>query len=100
MLPGGHKEIRKHGEGVPEAEGEFGNVIRDIPMDSPDAVTCEMSMGDALFFSDLLPHASCTNESGEDRYAIISTYHDPAPDDFFDVQFKARHVIVPAPGTV
>lgn len=100
VFPGGHKKDWTHGEGVRETEGEFTNVIRDIPMDSPEALTCEMAMGDALFFSDLLPHASCSNESGEDRYAIISTYHDPAPDDSFDLMFEARHVIVPAPENV
>ena len=33
-----------------------------------------MKQGSALFFSDLLAHASCPNTSGKDRYAIIGTY--------------------------
>lgn len=96
VVPGGHKQEWRHAhsEGG-KTGGEFVNTISDLPFDAPDEVVCEMKAGSLLVFSDLLPHASTPNTAGLDRYAIISTYHAPAPDDEFDVQFNARHVIVP-----
>lgn len=95
VIPGGHKKEWRHGtqNGV-----EFGNRISELPEDAPGEIVCEMAAGSLLVFSDMLPHASTPNTAGLDRYAIISTYHAPAPDDFFDVQFAARHVIAAAPG--
>lgn len=98
VLPGRHKDVLDHGGENNVPTKEFGNVIRDLPQDAPGEVIAEMKAGDALFFSDLLPHASCPNESGEDRYAIISTYHAPVGEDEpFDLDFPARHVIIPSP---
>lgn len=91
VLPGGHHQDWKHSAA---AQGEeFGNRIQDLNEET--AVICEMKAGSALFFSDRLPHSSTPNSNGEDRYAIISTYHVPAPDEEFDTHFAARHVIVP-----
>jgi ectoine hydroxylase-related dioxygenase (phytanoyl-CoA dioxygenase family) len=91
VLPGGHHQNWQHSSA---AEGEeFGNRIQDL--NEEKAITCEMKAGSALFFSDRLPHSSTPNTNGKDRYAIISTYHAPAPDEDFDTHFAARHVIVP-----
>ncbi len=98
VLPGSHHAQLQHGGGEGrETNGEFVNVIDELPMDAPGEVVCEMKRGGALFFSDHLAHASCANRSGEDRYVIISTYHAPAPDEEFDLGFSARHVIEPTP---
>ena len=91
VLPGGHRQTWQHSR-AREGE-EFGNRIADVTEEN--AITCEMNAGDALFFSDNLPHSSTPNTNGKDRYAIISTYHAPAPDEEFDTRFAARHVIVP-----
>lgn len=91
VLPGGHHQDWQHSSA---SQGEeFGNRIQDI--DEESAITCKMKAGSALFFSDGLPHSSTPNSNGKDRYAIISTYHAPAPDEDFDTRFPARHVIVP-----
>jgi ectoine hydroxylase-related dioxygenase (phytanoyl-CoA dioxygenase family) len=79
---------------------EFNNVIPERQWPASDEVTCAVPRGSAVFFSDRLVHGSCPNTSGEDRYTIISTYHAPAPDEEFDRQFAARHVIVPGPATL
>jgi len=95
VLPGGHREKWTHT--TPDGQGEeFDQRIRDLGGREGETIVCEMSAGSALFFSDLLPHSSTPNTDGSDRYAIISTYHEPAPDEEFDLGFPARHVIEPA----
>jgi ectoine hydroxylase-related dioxygenase (phytanoyl-CoA dioxygenase family) len=95
VLPGGHLEKWTHT--APGGKGEeFDLRIRDLDGRQGETVVCEMAAGSALFFSDRLPHSSTPNTDGSDRYAIISTYHDPAPDEEFDLGFPARHVIEPA----
>ena len=91
VLPGGHHQDWQHSS--PAQGEEFGNRIQDLKEEN--VITCEMKAGSALFFSDRLPHSSTPNSNGKDRYAIISTYHAPAPDEEFDTHFAARHVIVP-----
>lgn len=92
VVQGGHLQEWQHSTA---SNVEFGNRIQHLEDAQAMTVTCEMSAGSALFFSDKLPHSSTPNISGADRYAIISTYQAPAPDDDFDMQFAARHVIVP-----
>jgi ectoine hydroxylase-related dioxygenase (phytanoyl-CoA dioxygenase family) len=91
VLPGGHHQDWQHSSPAPGEE--FGNRIQNLNEET--VITCEMKAGSALFFSDRLPHSSTPNSNGKDRYAIISTYHAPAPDEEFDTRFAARHVIVP-----
>ena len=76
-----------------DTNGEFNNVIEQKTWRPEDEVICEVPRGSAIFFSDLLVHASCENTAGKDRFSLISTYHGPAPDEEFDKQFPARHVI-------
>ena len=94
VIPGGHKQNWQHDNQVrSETNGEFENTIGALQGEAPGEITCEMSAGSLLIFSDLLPHASTENTAGADRYAIISTYHASAEDEPFDLQFPARHVI-------
>jgi ectoine hydroxylase-related dioxygenase (phytanoyl-CoA dioxygenase family) len=76
-----------------DTNGEFPNIIRDRPWAASDEIVCNVPRGSAIFFSDRLVHGSCPNTAGADRFTIISTYHAPAPDEPFDLQFAARHVI-------
>lgn len=95
VIPGGHKRDWQHGNpDVTATNGEFVNVIGSLAEDTPDQLVCEIPAGSLLIFSDALPHASVPNSDGADRYAIISTYQAPAPDEPFDLGFSARHVIV------
>jgi ectoine hydroxylase-related dioxygenase (phytanoyl-CoA dioxygenase family) len=92
VLPGGHRDRWTHTS--PDGRGEeFDLRIRDLDGREGETLVCEMSAGSALFFSDRLPHSSTPNVDGSDRYAIISTYHRPAPDEDFDLGFPARHVV-------
>ncbi len=101
VIPRSHlREWKPHVENdMGNTNGEFAHVISDTPWKPEDEVICEIRKGGAIFFSDRLVHGSCTNLSGQDRYAIISTYHAPQEDEEFDKHFPARHVIVPQPGT-
>ena len=95
VIPGGHKREWDHGTGdAAVTNNEFINTINFLPENPDVSIVVEMTAGSLLVFSDMLPHASTTNTAGLDRYAIISTYHAPAPDEEFDKMFAARHVIV------
>jgi phytanoyl-CoA hydroxylase len=78
------------------ASGDFAHEIADASWRAGDIVTCAIKRGTAIVFSDRLVHGSTTNTAGRDRYAIISTYHAPAADEPFDLDFPARKVLVPA----
>lgn len=95
VVPGSHKKdwqmVKK---GLPN--GEFGHEIEQGDWREGDVVVCAIKRGTAIVFSDRLVHGSTPNTAGKDRYAIISTYHAPAPDEPFDLDFPARKVIVPA----
>jgi ectoine hydroxylase-related dioxygenase (phytanoyl-CoA dioxygenase family) len=94
VIPGGHKQNWEHANEIKkETNGEFFNYIGKLQNEAPGEITCEMSAGSLLIFSDLLPHASTENTAGADRYAIISTYHSPVQEEPFDLQFPARHVV-------
>lgn len=94
VLPGAHKQDWQHGAGdMTVTNNEFANTISSIPDDAPNEMICEIPAGSLLIFSDRLPHASCPNTAGLDRYAIISTYHAPQPEEEFDLSFPARHMV-------
>lgn len=98
VLPGSHlKQWRARRGDTKNTNGEFDNVIEDKQWRAEDEVVCTLRKGGAIFFSDRLLHASTANTAGEDRFAIISTYHAPLPEEEFDKHFPARHVIVPPP---
>ncbi|HEY3235641.1 MAG TPA: phytanoyl-CoA dioxygenase family protein [Polyangiaceae bacterium] len=81
-----------------QTNDEFENVIgKERGWRAEDEVTCSLPRGSAVFFSDRLVHGSSPSHTGADRYVWISTYHAACADEPFDLQFAARHVIVPAP---
>ena len=95
VVPGSHKrDWRMVKLDLPS--GEFGMGITDGEWRDGDVVTCNIKRGTAIVFSDRLVHGSTPNTAGKDRYAIISTYHAPADDEAFDLEFPARKVIAPA----
>ena len=77
VLPGSHlrewQEVSSSGE---DANGEFRSRIDTSDIREEDVVLCEIPRGSFVVFSDALLHASTPNDSGQDRYAIISTYHE------------------------
>lgn len=94
VIPGAHKQEWQHGAGdLATTNNEFVNTISSLPENAPGEQVCEIPAGSLLVFSDRLPHASCPNTAGLDRYAIISTYHAPQPEEEFDLSFPARHVV-------
>lgn len=94
VLPGSHLRDwdALQSEGA-QTNHEFINVVKETAWNPYEESICELPAGGAIFFSDGLLHASTPNESGADRFSLISTYHAPAADEEFDLQFMARHVI-------
>jgi len=80
VLPGCHHAVLPR---TTLSKGEdFANRIPDDQMPAGEVLTVELQRGDALIFSDLLPHGSHPNTAGTDRWSIISTYRDATvPDD-------------------
>lgn len=92
VLPGSHRRDWKHEDDGSQSNGEFTQNTKP-DWDTVEERICELPQGGAIFFSDRLLHASYPNSAGLDRYSLISTYHAPAADEPFDLQFAARHVI-------
>jgi hypothetical protein len=78
----------------PLPNGEFIYQVADNDVNDDDVVICTVKRGSAIFFSDRLVHGSAPNTACTDRYTIISTYHAPADDEPFDLDFPAREVLV------
>ncbi|MCC6414853.1 MAG: phytanoyl-CoA dioxygenase family protein [Opitutaceae bacterium] len=95
VVPGSHKQDwRMVKMGLPS--GDFQYELAEKDWREGDVVTCAIKRGTAIVFSDRLVHGSTPNTAGQDRYAIIGTYHAPSADEAFDLDFPARKVIVPA----
>ncbi|MDB6170287.1 MAG: phytanoyl-CoA dioxygenase [Verrucomicrobia bacterium] len=95
VVPGSHrKDWQMVKKGL--ANGEFHDEVSNADWREGDVVTCAIRRGTGIVFSDRLVHGSTPNAAGTDRYAIISTYHAPAPDEPFDLDFPARKILVPA----
>ena len=94
VVRGSHKKnwtmIKK-----PLSNGEFVYQVADSEINPDDVVTCTVKCGAAIFFSDRLVHGSTSNTACKDRYTVISTYHAPADDEPFDLDFPAREVLIP-----
>lgn len=95
VVPGSHKKdwqmVKK---GLPN--GEFTDEIRDPAWRAEEVAVCALRRGGAIIFSDRLVHGSTRNTAGQDRFAIIGTYHAPAADEPFDRDFPARKVLAAA----
>jgi len=99
VVPGSHRrdwQMVKKGL----ASGEFHDEVANADWRTNEVVTCAISRGTAIVFSDRLVHGSTANTAGRDRYAIISTYHAPAADEPFDLDFPARKVLIRPPQSV
>lgn len=59
----------------------FDNRISDEDLAGLPVVSLECKRGDAVFFHDLLVHASHPNVSGGDRWSFISTYRNSSIED-------------------
>ena len=94
VIPGSHKKEWKPKKGG--VDGEFFNELDGSDWRPADVVVCNIRRGSAVIFSDRLVHGSTANTAKRDRFAIISTYQAPGPDEPFDLDFPARKVIVPA----
>lgn len=95
VVSGSHKkDWRMIKMGLPS--GDFQYEINGAEWKEGDVVTCAIKRGTGIIFSDRLVHGSTANTAGRDRYAIISTYHAPALDEPFDLDFPVRQVLVPA----
>jgi ectoine hydroxylase-related dioxygenase (phytanoyl-CoA dioxygenase family) len=97
VVRGSHRHSwAPHSGKISQTNGEFVHVIDSTHWTAQDEVTCQIEKGGAIFFSDNLVHGSTPNSAGIDRFAIISTYHAPVSvEEPFDLQFPARHVIIP-----
>jgi ectoine hydroxylase-related dioxygenase (phytanoyl-CoA dioxygenase family) len=101
VVRGSHRrEWRFRNGDLAATNGEFPRVLEPSSWDVADEIICAAAVGDCIVFPDTLVHASCANVIGKDRYSLISTFHAPAPDDAFDVQFPARHVVWPSPALI
>ncbi|MFT5240875.1 MAG: phytanoyl-CoA hydroxylase [Candidatus Promineifilaceae bacterium] len=81
VIPGSHLKSWAHD--TSDDDKGFGNRISEAALADETIIDAVMEAGDALFFHDLLLHASHPNESGNDRWSMIPTYRDacvPDPD--------------------
>ncbi len=74
VIPGSHTRTWQH-ERIEDGVG-FGNRISEDALSGENIVDVVVEAGDALFFHDLLLHASHPNTSGRDRWSMIPTYRD------------------------
>ncbi|WP_308635290.1 phytanoyl-CoA dioxygenase family protein [Paenibacillus silvisoli] len=76
VVPGSHKfGSINHNREVTDDKG-FANRLNPADIDETAVVALKAEAGDAIVFHDLLYHASYPNTSGQDRWALISTYKD------------------------
>jgi len=80
VIPGSHKTKANHGGEDKEGIG-FTNRMRPEDVDESKAIDVPLQAGGAILFHDLLLHSSYKNQSGKDRWAMISTYRDASQDD-------------------
>ncbi|NGP45542.1 phytanoyl-CoA dioxygenase family protein [Bacillaceae bacterium SIJ1] len=81
VVPGSHLlgDIRHNGD-ASDGLG-FGNRLNEEEIDPTKVIDLPVAKGDAIIFHDLLLHASRPNQSGKDRWALISTYKDGTQED-------------------
>ncbi len=80
LMPGSHKSVATHDGQAAEGEG-FGHRLRPDAVDENCAVVMPCTVGDAVLFHDLTLHASFPNTTGQDRWALISTYRSASEPD-------------------
>lgn len=80
LMPGSHKQAVQHTGKAGEGEG-FGHRLDPNAVDESRAAVVPCGPGDAVIFHDLTLHASFPNTSGQDRWALISTYRSASEPD-------------------
>ncbi len=80
VIPGSHRVVARHDGAADDGTG-FDNRLDPRAVDESRAVALPAPAGTAVMFHDLLLHASFPNATGEDRWALISTYRDAAVSD-------------------
>ncbi|SDX57013.1 phytanoyl-CoA dioxygenase family protein [Paenibacillus sp. CF384] len=75
VLPGSHRSTISHDGDAADNNG-FVHRLNEDQIDASQVVDFTATKGDAIVFHDLLLHASYSNTSGADRWALISTYKD------------------------
>lgn len=81
VMPGSHKQVLEMRGGGSKEGPDFVHTALNEDLPDLPVVTLEAKRGDAVFFHDLLMHASHPNTTGEDRWAFISTYRDASSPD-------------------
>lgn len=81
VVPGSHLLGSVHHGGDASDGLGFDNRLDKTDFDETKVIDLPASRGDAIIFHDLLFHSSYRNVSGNDRWALISTYKDGAQDD-------------------
>lgn len=79
IVPGSHQQVIEMQQ-VEDVRG-FGRRITDEQVAGMPIETVPVPRGGAIFFHDLLLHASCPNINGQDRWAVIPTYRDASQRD-------------------
>lgn len=81
VIPGSHLfGAVNHGGDATDGMG-FANRLSQQEIDSHKIVDLPAESGDAIVFHDLLYHSSYPNQTGRDRWALISTYKDGTEED-------------------
>ncbi|WP_010268826.1 phytanoyl-CoA dioxygenase family protein [Paenibacillus senegalensis] len=81
IVPGSHLLGSASHDGDTSDGLGFKNRLENKDIEGQNIIDVVASRGDAIIFHDLLYHASYPNSSGQDRWALISTYKDGAQDD-------------------
>jgi phytanoyl-CoA hydroxylase len=79
VVPGSHKQVVEM-QDVEDVKG-FIHRITDEQVAGLPVATVPVPRGGAIFFHDLLLHASCPNVNGQDRWSVIPTYRDASQPD-------------------
>ncbi len=92
LLPRSHKAFVVHDGDTNDGFG-FEHRLRPDAVDESAAVTAELGAGGAVFFHDLMLHASHPNRSRADRWVWLPTYRDAQADDPDYPWAKAAEVV-------
>lgn len=93
VVPGSHAAgAIEHGGDASDGIG-FGNRLKPSDIDPSQIVDLPALQGDVILFHDLLFHASYPNQSGKDRWALISTYRNGAEEDLEYAWAKAAFAV-------
>ncbi len=80
LLPGSHRSSVVHDGDNSDGAG-FGHRIRPDAVDESAAMTAALEAGGAVFFHDLILHASHPNTAHRERWIWVPTYRDAQAED-------------------